>query len=266
MATPRSFIISGYGINCEKETAFAFEQAGARANIVHINNLIAGHVRLAEYQILVFPGGFSYGDDTGSGKAFANRVRNHLWEEVRRFVEEDHLTLGICNGFQILTQLGLLPGKKGTYGERSVALIHNDSARYINRWVDLAFRGRGPWGEGIETISLPIAHGEGKLYAPPETIEELKQKNLITLQYVAGDVCAYQQLPANPNGSLENIAGITDETGRVLGMMPHPERAVHFTQLPHWTLLRETYTRAGREIPTEGPGLQIFRNAVAYFK
>ena len=133
MAKPNVLVLTGYGINCDEETGFAFEKSGAKSELVHVNDLIEGHRRLSDYQILAFPGGFSYGDDTGAGNALANRIKNYLWEDVKTFVESDKLAIGICNGFQIMANLGLLPAIDGNYGERRVALVHNDSARYIDR-------------------------------------------------------------------------------------------------------------------------------------
>ncbi len=266
MAIPTVLVLTGYGINCDEETKFAFDKAGARADIVHINDIIGGHKKLSDYQVLAFPGGFSYGDDTGSGNALANKIRNHLWVEVQRFVGEDHLIIGICNGFQVMVNLGLLPALDGNYGERRVALVHNDSARYIDRWVDLQFQGNSPWIKGIEGMTVPIAHGEGKFFADDSTLAKLQEKGLVAARYIAGDICGYQNLPDNPNGSLDNIAGITDESGKIIGMMPHPERAIDFTHLPHWTLLKEKYKREGRELPQKGHGLKIFENAVKYFE
>jgi len=266
MAQPKVLALTGYGINCDEETKHAFELSGAKAEIVHINDLIEGHKKLSDYQILAFPGGFSYGDDTGSGNALANKIRNHIWNDVQKFVESDKLAIGVCNGFQVMVNLGLLPALGGNYGERKVALMHNESARYLDRWVDLKFKGNSPWSAGLEQISLPIAHGEGKFFADDITLKILNEKNLVAARYVSGEMCEYQNLKENPNGSLENIAGITDESGRLMGMMPHPERAVRFTHLPNWLLLKEVYKRAGKEIPSEGHGLQIFRNGVNYFK
>ena len=263
-AKPRVLIFSGYGLNTEDETKSAFEMAGATADIVHINDIIARPAMLDKAQIVVFPGGFSYGDDTGSGKAYGNRVKQHLGESLQKFLARDTLAIGICNGFQIITNAGILPG----------ALISNDSARYICRWVDLSTEGgyasggevnKSPWLAGIKTLSIPIAHGEGKYYAPAETLAKLKSENAVALRYVEGETSKHFDMPANPNGSLENIAGITGYNGRVLGLMPHPERAVRFTQLPHWTYLKEKLVREGKELPTEGPGLQMFKNAVNYF-
>ncbi|MEK7107229.1 MAG: phosphoribosylformylglycinamidine synthase subunit PurQ [Patescibacteria group bacterium] len=263
---PKVLIFSGYGLNTEDETKSAFEMVGATADIVHINDIIARPAILNKAQIVVFPGGFSYGDDTGSGKAYANRVKQHLGEALQKLLARDTLTIGICNGFQIITSAGILPG----------ALIANDppacgdaragSARYICRWVDLEVTGNSPWLSGIKTLSIPIAHGEGKYYAPPETLAKLKRENAIALRYIEGETSKHFGIPANPNGSLENIAGITGYNGRVLGLMPHPERAVRFTQFPHWTYLRESYIRQGKALPTEAPGLQIFKNAVKYFR
>jgi len=263
---PNVLVLTGYGINCDEETKFAFEKAGARAELVHINDLIDKHKKLRDYQILVFPGGFSYADDTGAGNALANRIRNHLWNEVREFVEKENLAIGICNGFQVMTNLGLLPALDGLYGHRQAALVNNDSARYYDRWVDLKFEGKSLWTKGVDEISLPIAHGEGKFYADDKTLERINTKKLVAARYAKDEICKYQNLEANPNGSLENIAGITDESGRLIGMMPHPERAVDFTHLPNWTFLKEKYKREGKELPEEGDGMKIFRNGVKYFE
>lgn len=253
--SPKALIFSGHGLNCENETKTAFELAGAAADIVHINDIIARPAILKQAHILAFPGGFSYGDDTGSGKAYANRVRGHLADQLKAFLERDTLMLGICNGFQILTGADILPG----------ALIANDNARFTVRWVDLEVTGYSPWLAGIESLSLPIAHGEGKYYAPRKTLDALEKKDGFALRYTNGPVSDYFALPPNPNGSLEDIAGISGYEGRVLGLMPHPERAVRFTQLPHWTYLKEHYIRSGTKIPTEGPGIALFKNAVQYF-
>ena len=266
MKAIKALVLSGYGLNCEEETAFSFQLAGTQADIVHINDLIDGQKSLNKYQILAFPGGFSYGDNTGSGQAFANRIINNLWDKLRSFIEKDRLVIGICNGFQIVVNLGLLPALNNEYGKRQVALTHNKTARYIVRWVDLEVKNGSPWLKGIKSISLPIAHGEGKFFAPAEVLNQLDQKSLISLKYVKGKMCQYQNLEPNPNGSLEDIAGITDESGRILGLMPHPERAIFFHHLPNWSLLKEEHKRANKRIPQHGPGLEIFKNAVRYFK
>lgn len=265
MTKPRALVFSGYGLNCEEETHYAFQLAGARAEIVHVNDLIDKRKQLSDYQILAVPGGFSYGDDTGSGNAYAAKLRNHLWNDITAFVKGKGLIIGICNGFQILSNVGLLPALGGQYGKREVALVHNDTARYTVRWVDVKAENDSPWLQGIDTLSVAIAHGEGKFYAPEATLKELRRKNLIALRYIRGELCTYQQLPANPNGAIDDIAGITDETGKILGLMPHPERAIFFTQLPNWPFLKEQYVRARKPLPRYGPGLKIFKNAVEYF-
>src|SRR3989338_758360 len=207
---PKVIGLSGYGLNCEDETAFAFRTTGAEADIVHVNDL----KDLKKYQILCVPGGFSYGDDTGSGKAFARK----LGDRLSSFVVRDTLTICICNGFQILTQAGILPG----------VLTFNDSARYMSKWVEVEAVGKSPWLEGIKKLNIPIANGEGKYIKTGDTD--------IAFKYVD-----------NPNGSEQDIAGVLGYNGRVLGMMPHPERAQF-------------------QFQRNGQGLQIFKNAIRYFK
>ncbi len=257
--------MSGYGLNCEEETKFAFDKAGGSANIVHINDLIKEPKMLLNYQILVFPGGFSYGDDTGSGKAYANKFKKHLAKELEAFVSRDTLLIGICNGFQIITNLGLLPG----------GLMHNKSAQYIDRWVDLEMPARpkrsgggevSPWLTDIKKISLPIAHGEGRYVIESEQYKEMKRTGQIAFVYTKGEICKFQNLKANPNGAMHDIAGVLGYNGRVLGLMPHPERGMFFHHRPDWQLQKELYKRKGKNLPKEGPGFQIFKNAINYFK
>ncbi|MBI3638125.1 phosphoribosylformylglycinamidine synthase subunit PurQ [Candidatus Wolfebacteria bacterium] len=252
---PNVLIFSGYGLNCEEETKFAFELAGAKADIVHINDLIEKPKQLKNYQILAIPGGFSYGDDTGSGKAYANKLKNNLWDELKKFSERDTLAIGICNGFQILTNLRLLPG----------ALTFNDNARYTDRWVDIKIEGQSPWLSGIRKLSLPIAHGEGKYFADEKTLLKMNCGKEIAARYTKGEICEYQNLKSNPNGAIEDIAGILGFKGRVLGMMPHPERAMFFTQLPNWPYLKEKYLRENIPLPHYADGIRIFENGVNYF-
>lgn len=255
MKNPRVIIFSGYGLNCENDTKAAFEMAGADADIVHINDIIARPSLLKAADIVAFPGGFSYGDDTGSGKAYANRIRQHLGNEIEKFLARDTLMIGICNGFQIMTNAGILPG----------ALIANDSARYICRWVDVSVKSTSPWLSGIDSMWLPIAHGEGKYVASDAQFAKMRKGGDIALTYYAGEITEHFSMAYNPNGSTDDIAGITGHNGRVLGLMPHPERAVRFTQLPHWTHLKEAYVREKIVPPFEGPGIQLFLNAVQYF-
>lgn len=263
---PKVLIFAGYGLNCDEETKYAFDVSGATADIAHINDVTYGRYKISDYQIIAFQGGFAYGDDTGSGNAYANKLRNHLWKELFTFIERDTLVIGICNGFQILVNLGLLPALNNKYGERQVALVNNNSARYMVRFTDLKVENNSPWLKNIDQISFPIAHGEGKLYASKEILKEMEKRNQIALRYVKGEMCNYLDLPANPNGSIDDIAGITDPTGRIFGLMPHPERALFYTQLPNWPLQKEKYKREGKMMSDEGPGLKIFKNAVEYFK
>lgn len=265
MRKPSVLVLSGYGLNCEAETLYAFKLAGADGKIVHLNDVVDQPKQLRDFQIVALPGGFCYGDDTGSGNAYAHRMRNNCWRELFRFIRDSKLMIGICNGFQILSRLGLVPGVEGKYGEQQIALVHNTRARYIDRWVDLKVESDSPWFANIKTLSLPIAHGEGKFDTNERTLKKIQAKKLIACRYYEGEVCQHFGLEDNPNGSLENIAGITDETGRVLGLMPHPERAMFFTQLPHWPWLKEKYLREGLEVPEFGTGLTMFHNAVMYF-
>lgn len=252
---PRALIFSGYGLNCEDETKAGFALAGAAADIVHIEDIIRDPKMLKKYQIAVFPGGFSYGDDTGAGKAYGARVRHHLGDELKAFLERDTLMAGICNGFQILTASGILPG----------ALIANASARYSCRWVDMEVVGETPWLSGIERLSLPIGHGEGQYVDTEQNLDRLEKEDRVALRYVRGEMSAYQDLPANPNGAARDIAGILGKEGRILGMMPHPDRALLYTQRPDWTVKREEYERTGRKLPMHADGVRIFKNAVKYF-
>lgn len=245
-------ILSGYGLNCEEETKFAFEWAGGIADIVHINDLIKKPKMLANYQILVFPGGFSYGDDTGSGKAYANKFKNHLAKELAEFLSRDTLAIGICNGFQIMTNLGILPG----------ALTNNKNPRYIDRWVDLKAIGTSPWLKNIKSISLPIAHGEGHYVIGEKEHKNMKKNRQIAFVYEKGEICKFQNLEYNPNGSDYDIAGVTAYNGRVLGMMPHPERAMFAHHSPLWQIKKQK----NKQINKAGAGLVIFKNAVNYFR
>lgn len=263
---PKVLVFSGYGLNSEVETAYGFELAGANADIVHINDLIENKNKINDYQILSFPGGFSYGDDTGAGNAYANKVKNHLWEVIEKFLQKDKLIIGICNGCQIVANLGLVPAFEKKYGEKEVALLHNKSARLITRWTDMKVTSKTPWLAGIDTLSLPIAHGEGRFFAEKKDLIKLNKGKQIALQYIEGVTSNYLDVSANPNGSIDDIAGLIDESGKVLALMPHPERGMFFNQLPHWQLIKEQYNRSGKKLPVEGPGLQIFKNAVKYFK
>jgi phosphoribosylformylglycinamidine synthase subunit PurQ / glutaminase len=257
---PKVIVLRAAGTNCDAETAFAFEHAGAKPELVHINQLVKGEKKLRDYRILAVPGGFTYGDDIGSGKILANELKYKLSGDLEKFVSEGKLIIGICNGFQVLVKSGLLPGK-GISGEELVAtLTTNDTARYEDRWVYLKAQSverkaqKCVWTKGIEEmIYLPAAHGEGKFVPKDdEVLGDLWANGQVVLRYADphGKLAGF---PWNPNGSVDNIAGICDITGRIFGLMPHPERHLFPFQHPRWT---RTEAHSG------GDGVKIFRNGV----
>ena len=266
MIPEKAIIMSGFGINSEMETQEVLARAGMTSDIVHINDLIAGRNRLSDYRLLVFPGGFSYGDDTGAGNAYANRVRNNVWDDLMGFLEGDNLVLGICNGFQILANLGLVPAFDRQY-IRNIALMPNRNGRLECRFVTLKPEADNLWTRGIERIYCPVAHGEGNFSCSKETLQRLKRQKMISFTYCREDLRpAEGEYPFNPNGSTGDIAGITSADGRVLGLMPHPERAMEFVNLYDWPLRRERMRRQGLTPPVESLNMQFFRNVVEYFR
>jgi len=261
----RALIMSGYGINSEMETKVALRRAGMDSAIVHINDLIAGRERLSDYRLLVFPGGFSYGDDTGAGNAYANRVKNNLWDDLMEFLDGDNLVLGICNGFQILANLGLVPAFDKKYS-RDIALMPNRIGRLECRFVTLKPAAENIWTHGIVKLYCPVSHGEGNLSCSPETLQRIKRQRQVAFTYCREDLSpAGGEYPYNPNGSVEDIAGITSADGKVLGMMPHPERAMEFTNLYDWPLVKEQLRRSGERPDPESLNMRIFHNIADYF-
>ena len=261
-------ILSGYGLNCEDETLQAFEYTGLSGTIRHINDLIENPAELQKVEILVVPGGFSYGDDTGSGNAFAQKMKLALWEPLQRFVERDTLTLGICNGCQIVANLGLIPALDKKYGERLVAVTYNMTARYQCRWVDLQVNpaNSSPWLSGAGSMHIPVAHGEGRFMMDEAVLKTLQSNNQVALSYLKPDgSVANGEFPYNPNGSIADIAGMTDESGRVLALMPHPERGMFTWQRDDYHELKDRADRENHPLPDEADGLKIFRNAATYF-
>lgn len=264
--TAKALTIAGYGLNCEEETAFAFEHAGFDSTIMHINDLIENPAALNDYQTLCVPGGFSYGDDTGSGNAFAQKMRLTLRDTLKDFIARDTLTIGICNGCQIVVNLGLAPAIDNKYGERQVAVTHNSNARYQCRWIDMNVeKTNSPWLQNIDTLHVPVAHGEGRFMMDDSTLETLKDNNQIALRYSKEGQGAKGEFPFNPNGSTDDIAGITDESGRVLVLMPHPERGMFTWQRDDYAALKDQAHRKGSALPDEADGMQIFQNAAIYF-
>ena len=268
MTRPKALVLTGYGLNCDMETAYAFEQAGAEAQRVHINALIDGSVSLDPFQIMAFIGGFSWGDDHGAGVVQAVRMKTKIGDRLLRFIEQGNLVIGICNGFQCLVNLGLLPGLDGDYTRRSVALTYNDCGNFRDDWVYLAAGKHSPcvFTKGIDRIELPIRHGEGKFFTDPHTFSQLQAQGQIVLRYAMPDGGAAKgAFPFNPNGSLDDVAGICDPTGRIFGLMPHPEAYNHWTNHPDWTRLKEAVQR-GKSSAPQGvtPGVRMFKNAVDY--
>jgi phosphoribosylformylglycinamidine synthase I len=254
MTKVKTLILRAPGTNCDVEAAFAFERAGAQVNLIHVNELIDRQRLLSNYQIMVIPGGFTYGDDVSAGKILANELRLKLGDGIQKFVNDGRLILGICNGFQVLAKAGMLPELTGE-NSQSLSLAGNDSGRFECRWVYLCANKTSPciFTRGIDLMYLPVAHGEGKVVIKSGTLE----KPNVALYYAdeTGDIRA--GYPHNPNGSVNNIAGICDATGRVFALMPHPERFIRWTQHPRWT------TEPRRDY---GDGFRIFLNAVQWAK
>ncbi len=260
------------GTNCDIETAHAFEKSGAEAERVHVFRLLEEPDLLEKYQILCVPGGFSYGDDVGAGVIFARQLRGRMNDAVTRFVQSDKLALGICNGFQVLLKAGLLTGAgldgSGPRSESSATLTWNNNGKYTALWVRLkSASDKCVFLRGIDEIELPIAHAEGRLaVADPAILTDWAGARQVALRYTdatgsrsESPVQGILPYPANPNGSIGNIAGLCDVSGRVLGLMPHPERFIDATQHPRWT-------RRAEPADGEGAGLKLFRNAVSYFE
>jgi phosphoribosylformylglycinamidine synthase len=253
MPQPRAIVLRAPGTNCDEEAAYALDRAGAIAVTWHINQVIESPEALDQFQILIIPGGFSYGDDLGAGRIFATRIANSLGEALRRFHDRGGLVLGICNGFQVLVRAGLLPG--GSSGQATLAA--NASGRFEDRWVTLLPNpGRSPFVTFSEPIELPVAHGEGRfLVSDFADLDALENAGQVVLKYVGTDAQPTQDYPANPNGSAHAIAGICDSTGRIFGLMPHPERFIEPWHHPRWT-------RRRNGAPPGGDGLRMFESAV----
>ncbi|UCE17354.1 MAG: phosphoribosylformylglycinamidine synthase I [Gemmatimonadota bacterium] len=256
----KTCILRAAGTNCDLETDHAFQLAGSETELVHINRLKRKERDLANYHILVIPGGFTYGDDIAGGKILANELKYNLQESIREFIDDGKLILGICNGFQVLVKAGLLSGDgKGREVQR-ITLTWNDSAKFEDRWIYLKIldNKRCVFTRGMEgLLYIPVAHAEGKFVTSnDDAMRQLWANNQVVCQYVDPQG-APAEYPWNPNGSMDAIAGICDRTGRIFGLMPHPERHIHPTNHPRWT-------RGFRS--RQGEGLQIFKNAVDFVK
>jgi len=256
----RVIVLRTAGTNCDVETAYAFEHFGAKANLVHINRLFCHEVDLKDYHMLAIPGGFTYGDDIMSGRILANELRLRLSDELKRFHDDGKLMLGICNGFQVLVRAGLLPGDvngASRWFEQTATLTYNDSGKFEDRWTYLSVSDKSVWTQGMNgAVYFPVAHAEGKFMTrDDELLRRLQENGQVLFRYCNQDGEA-AEYPANPNGSVDNIAGITDKSGRVLGLMPHPERHFFTYHHPRWTR---------RTTPASlGDGAKVFENGVKY--
>jgi phosphoribosylformylglycinamidine synthase subunit PurQ / glutaminase len=267
MATVKALVITGYGTNCEMEMAHACTCAGAKADIAHISEVLSGRYAINDYHFLNLPGGFLDGDDLGSAQVESIRLRHarvqgsgrSLFEEIEAFIGHGMLILGVCNGFQALVKSGILPGNP--LGKRRISLTFNDSAKFEDRWVNLSVNSLSPcvFTRGIDHLMVPVRHGEGKLVCDSaDTLDEITAAGLIAVQYADDAFTATMDYPHNPNGSVSAIAGICDITGRIFGLMPHPEAYTHPTNHPCWTRLAH--------LPEKGEGMAIFDNAVNFLR
>ena len=258
----RVLVVTGLGLNCETETEVAFRLAGASPERVHLLDLLdrsAGR-RLGDYHVLAFVGGFAFGDHLGAGFVFANKIRYRLYDELLEFIGAGRLALGICNGFQTMVRLGLLPGLDGDYRTPRATLAPNDRLGYRDAWVRVAFDPASPcvWTRGLGTLDLPSRHGEGKfLTESPELLDRLERQGQLAARYAGADGRPTEAWPENPNGSPRGVAGVCDPSGRLFGLMPHPDAYLYPFHHPHWRRL----ARLGA-LPDEGSGVQLFRNGV----
>ena len=275
MTVVRALILTGYGLNCDYETDYAIKTAGAESERIHINELIEGEQNspgdiLSGFHILIFGGGFSWADDHGAGVVMASKLKFNIGDQIYKFIGEGKLIIGICNGFQSLVNLGLLPGFDLDYGSRRIALTANNSGNFVDCWVNLKINLDSPcvFTKGISHMELPVRHGEGNFFATTPDINRLFKNNQVVMQYAGGNGEAADGIwPLNPNGSLRDIAGICDPTGRIFGLMPHPEAFHDITNHPDWIRKREFLSRQGKAFESfEGDGIKIFRNGIEYIR
>lgn len=270
MKQVKALILTGFGLNCDHETALAFELAGARPHRVHINTLVAGKVKLTDFHILALGGGFSWGDDHGAGVIQAVKLKHHIGSDLLAFVAEGKLIIGICNGFQALVNLGLLPGLDNDYTRRSVAITYNDCGNFRDQWVHLTANPDSPcvFAKGIDRADFPVRHGEGKFIAERGVVNALQAGGQVVFQYADHNAkLALGKFPLNPNGSVQDIAGICDPTGKIFGLMPHPEAFNHVTNHPDWTREKQWLKRRGNSFgPEDTTGIRLFRNGVTHIR
>lgn len=271
MKEVKALVVTGFGINCEQELAAAYRLAGAQADIVHLNDVFSGKTDIMEYHVLNFPGGFSFGDDLGSGKVLANKMKYKKLSDGREFLQllqefknRGNYILGVCNGFQFLVKMGLLPDTKEAL-EQEVTLTVNDSGKFEDRWVYCRVnpQSKTPFLKDIDIIALPVRHGEGKLITASDQIKaSIGEKALNCLAYCDKEGNITDEYPLNPNGSDLDCAGLCDQTGQVFGLMPHPEAFLSLYNHPNWAKLK----RLNSQISEQGEGLKIFKNIVTHIK
>lgn len=267
----RSLVLTGFGINCEEEMAAAYKLAGADADIVHLNEVLKGERSIHDYDILNFPGGFSFGDDLGSAKVLANKFKYKKMDSGKRFIDDiddfiknGRYIIGVCNGFQALVKMGLLPNMNGNY-EQEATLTYNDSGKFEDRWVTCRVNEKSatPFLNDIDLIELPVRHGEGKLIFEDDDVRKrTAEAGLNVLSYVDKNGKPTDEYPLNPNGSELNCAGLSDTTGQVYGLMPHPEAFLSLYNHPNWGKLK----RRNPQISEDGQGLKIFKNIVEHIR
>lgn len=260
-AEVKVLVLTGLGLNCEVETAEAFRRVGATPQLVHLLDVLRGHAAepLSHYQIIAFAGGFGFGDHLGAGFVYANKVRWQLYDQLLEFIDDGGLALGICNGFQMMTRLGMVPGFDGDYRTARATIAPNDKLGYWDTWIRLRVDRESPcvWTRGLDSLELPTRHGEGKfLTESPEVLARLEEGHQIAVRYVDAAGNATEGWPDNPNGSPGGVAGVCDPTGRLFGLMPHPDAYLYPFQHPRW------FRQDDAERAPEGGGLAIFRNGV----
>lgn len=271
MTTVKSLVITGFGINCEEEMAAAYQLAGAIPEIVHLNEILLGQISIHDYDILNFPGGFSFGDDLASGKVVSNKIKfkklpsgNVLLDEIKQFLEDGKYILGVCNGFQMLVRMGLLPNTNHDF-EPEATLSNNNSGKFEDRWVYCKVNSttKTPFLKGITKIALPARHGEGKLIFMDDAMRaKVQAESLNCLTYCTEDGTETADYPANPNGADLNCAGLTNPTGQVFGLMPHPEAYLSLYNHPNWGQIKRNNPNHNEA----GEGLTIFTNIVEHIK
>lgn len=271
MKEVKGLVVTGFGINCEEEMAAANQMAGAKADIVHLSEVFNEHVSIHDYDILNFPGGFSFGDDLGSAKVLGNKFKfkkmisgKLFLDELKKFLNEGKYMIGVCNGFQALVKMGFLPNAGGNF-EQEATITHNSSGKFEDRWVTcrVNLNSKTPFLNDIVTLDMPVRHGEGKLIFKDDVIRQaVVEKNLNCMSYADKDGQSTAKYPQNPNGSELNCAGLCDPFRQVYGLMPHPEAFLSAYNHPNWGKIK----RQNPNMSEEGEGLKIFKNIVNHIK